>query len=96
LIFRAGRRPGGRRRHEEELRTRITNSYGSCCAGGTVPACALERGEAGGAPSNAVPFKENATADELRAEVMRHIALLSDAGVLDLEALLASKRRIAN
>jgi hypothetical protein len=33
---------------------------------------------------------------KLRAEVMRHIALLSDAGVLDLEALLASKRRIAN
>ena len=42
-----------------------------------------------GDPNNPVRFKENATADELRAEIMKHIALLSDAGVIDLEALPA-------
>ena len=40
-----------------------------------------------GAPSNAVAFKDDATADELRAGVMRHIARLSVAGVVDLTAL---------
>jgi hypothetical protein len=41
-------------------------------------------------------IKDDATADELRAEVLKHISILADAGVLDLEALLASKRRMAN
>src|SRR5271154_4001448 len=42
-----------------------------------------------GDPNSPARFKENATADELRAEIMKHIALLSDAGVIDLEALPA-------
>jgi hypothetical protein len=49
-----------------------------------------------GAPSNAVRFKDNATADELREEIMRRIAALRDAGVIDLEALPAPKGGIAN
>jgi hypothetical protein len=39
-----------------------------------------------GDPNNMERF-DNATADELREEVMRHIARLSDAGVIDLKAL---------
>jgi hypothetical protein len=44
------------------------------------------------------PFRipDDATADELRAEVMRHIARLSDAGIIDLEALPAPKRPVSN
>ena len=42
-----------------------------------------------GDPNSPARFMENATADELRAEIMKHIALLSDAGVIDLEALPA-------
>jgi hypothetical protein len=50
-----------------------------------------------GDPNNPVLMtSDSATADELRAEVMKHITRLSDAGVLDLEPLLASKRRMAN
>ena len=49
-----------------------------------------------GAPSNAVAFKDDATADELRAEVMRHIARLVDAGAIDLKALPAPDGEIAN
>jgi hypothetical protein len=39
-------------------------------------------------------MSDSATADDC-GEVMKHIARLSDAGVLDLEPLPASKRRIA-
>jgi hypothetical protein len=46
--------------------------------------------------ANSAGFKDDATADELRAAIMHHIAVLTDAGVLDLEALLTSKRRMAN
>jgi hypothetical protein len=49
-----------------------------------------------GAPSNAVAFKDDATADELRAEVMRHIARLVDAGAIDLKALPAPDGEIAH
>ena len=38
-------------------------------------------------PNNPLRVKDDATADELRAKVMRHIARLSDAGVIDLTAL---------
>jgi hypothetical protein len=41
-----------------------------------------------GDPNNPVRFKDDATADELRAEMMR-IAELSEAGVIDLTALPA-------
>jgi hypothetical protein len=43
-----------------------------------------------------VLLKDDATADELREEIMRHLGVLIDGGVLDLEELLAPKRRIAN
>jgi hypothetical protein len=43
-----------------------------------------------------VRFKDDASADELRAEIMRHLGVLIEGGVIDLEALPAPKRRIAN
>jgi hypothetical protein len=49
-----------------------------------------------GDPNNPVRFKDDATADELREEVMRRLALLSEAGVIDLQALPAPKRKITN
>jgi hypothetical protein len=47
-------------------------------------------------PINPMRNWDNATADELRAEMMGRIAELRDAGVIDLEALPAPKRRITN
>jgi hypothetical protein len=44
-----------------------------------------------GDPNNPAWFKDDATAEELREEVMRHIARLLDAGVIDLEALPAPR-----
>jgi hypothetical protein len=49
-----------------------------------------------GDPNNPVRFKHDATADELREEVMKRLTVLVDGGVIDLEALLASKHRMAN
>jgi hypothetical protein len=49
-----------------------------------------------GDPNNPVRFKDDATADELRKEVMRRIAELSEAGAIDLAALPPPKSRIAN
>ena len=46
--------------------------------------------------NNPVRFKDDATADELREEVMKHLTVLVDGGAIDLEALLASKHRMAN
>jgi hypothetical protein len=40
-----------------------------------------------GDPNNPVRFKDDATADELRKEVMRRIAVLQEAGVIDLQTL---------
>jgi hypothetical protein len=40
-----------------------------------------------GDPNNLVRFKDDATAEELRAEMMRRIAELSEAGSIDLQAL---------
>jgi hypothetical protein len=48
-----------------------------------------------GEPNNPLRIRDDATADELRAEVMRHIARLTDAGIIDLEALPAPKGGIA-
>jgi hypothetical protein len=39
--------------------------------------------------TNPARFRDDATANEIRAEVMRRIAELADAGVLDLEAPVA-------
>ena len=40
-----------------------------------------------GDPNNPARFKDDATADELRAELMRRIVTLQDAGLIDLKAL---------
>jgi hypothetical protein len=40
-----------------------------------------------GDPNNPARFKDDATAEELRAEIMKRLTALSEAGVLDLEAL---------
>jgi hypothetical protein len=42
-----------------------------------------------GDPNNPVRFKDDATAEELRAEMTRQIAELSEAGIIDLTALPA-------
>ena len=42
---------------------------------------------AGDDPNGPVRFKDDATADELRAELMKRIATLQDAGLIDLKAL---------
>jgi hypothetical protein len=49
-----------------------------------------------GDPNNPARFKDDATADQLRAELMRHLARLTDAGIIDLEALPAPKGGIAS
>jgi hypothetical protein len=43
-----------------------------------------------------VRIKDDATADELRAELMKHLGILIDGGFIDLEALRAPNRGIAN
>jgi hypothetical protein len=49
-----------------------------------------------GDPNNPLRFKDDATAAELREEIMRRLRTLSEAGVIDLTALPAPKRGIAN
>jgi hypothetical protein len=49
-----------------------------------------------GDPNNPVRIKDDATTEELREEVMRRLALLSEAGVIDLKALPAPKHKITN
>jgi hypothetical protein len=49
-----------------------------------------------GESNNPVRFKDDATADELREEIMHHLGVLVDGGAIDLEALSTSKRRKAN
>ena len=46
--------------------------------------------------NNPVRIKDYATAAELRAEIMEKLALMRDAGLIDLEALPAPKQGIAN
>ena len=38
-----------------------------------------------GDPNNPVRFKDDATANELREEIMHHLGVLVDGGVIDLE-----------
>jgi hypothetical protein len=45
-----------------------------------------------GDPNHPARFKDNATADELREEIMRRLAMMREAGILDLEALPPPKR----
>ena len=49
-----------------------------------------------GEPNNPMRVWDNATADELRAEIMHHLGVLIEGGLIDLEALPAPKRGIAN
>jgi hypothetical protein len=42
-----------------------------------------------GGQNNPARFKDDATADELREEILRRLTALQQAGVLDLEALPA-------
>ena len=49
-----------------------------------------------GDPNNPARFKDDATADELRAEIMKRIAILQDAGLIDLKALPPPQGGTAN
>jgi hypothetical protein len=49
-----------------------------------------------GEPNNPIRVFDNASADELRAEVMKHLCRLIDGGVIDLEALPVPNGGIAN
>jgi hypothetical protein len=49
-----------------------------------------------GDPNNPVQFKDDATADELRAEMMKRIAAMRDAGLIDLTALPPPSGGIGN
>ena len=49
-----------------------------------------------GDPNNPVQFKDDATADEVLADIMRRIGELAEAGVIDLAALPSPKRRMTN
>jgi hypothetical protein len=49
-----------------------------------------------GDPNNPMRIKEGATLEELRAEMHKHLNILIEGGYVDLEALLAEKRRTAN
>ena len=42
-----------------------------------------------GDPNNPARFKDDATADELRAELMKRLEILTSAGLIDLQALPA-------
>ena len=47
-----------------------------------------------GDPNNPARFKDDATADELRAELMKRIEILTSAGLIDLQALPAPSDEI--
>ena len=46
--------------------------------------------------NNPARFKDDATADELRDEVMRRLMVLQEAGAIDLQALPVPKDGITN
>jgi hypothetical protein len=49
-----------------------------------------------GDPNNPARFKDDATAEELRAEMMKRIAAMADAGIIDLTALPPPNGGIGN
>jgi hypothetical protein len=49
-----------------------------------------------GDPNNPARIKEDATLEELRADMMKHLHILIDGGLIDLEALPAPNRGLAN
>jgi hypothetical protein len=49
-----------------------------------------------GDPNNPVRIKDDATLEELRAEMMKHMGILIEGGLIDLDALPLPNRGIAN
>jgi hypothetical protein len=49
-----------------------------------------------GDPNNPVRIRDGATLEELRAEMMKHMGILIEGGLIDLEALPLPNRGIAN
>jgi hypothetical protein len=49
-----------------------------------------------GDPNKPVRIKDDAALEELRAKMMKHLGILIEGGLIDLEALPAEKRRTAN
>ena len=49
-----------------------------------------------GDPNNPVRIRDDASMEELRAEMMHHLGILIDGGLIDLEALPAPNRGVAN
>jgi hypothetical protein len=49
-----------------------------------------------GDPNNSMRIKDDATVEEIRAELMKHMMILIDGGFIDLEALPVPNRGIAN
>jgi hypothetical protein len=49
-----------------------------------------------GDPNSPARFQDDAATEELREEVMKRLSILAEAGVIDLQALPAPKRGIAN
>ena len=47
-----------------------------------------------GDPNNPLRIRDDATADEVRAEIMRHIGILVQGGILDLEELLSLPKSV--
>jgi len=47
-----------------------------------------------GDPNNPLHIRDDATADEVRAEIMRHIGILVQGGILDLEELLSLPKSV--
>jgi hypothetical protein len=49
-----------------------------------------------GDPTNPLRIREDATAGELRAEILKHLKVLVEGGTIDLEELLTLKRPTVN
>jgi hypothetical protein len=49
-----------------------------------------------GDPNRPVRIRDDATLEELRAEVMKHLGILFEGGLIDLEALPVPDRGLAN
>jgi hypothetical protein len=49
-----------------------------------------------GDPNNPARIRDGATLEELRAEMMKHMGILIEGGLIDLEALPVPNRVIAN
>jgi hypothetical protein len=48
-----------------------------------------------GDPNNSASFKDDARADQLSEEIIRHLRMLVDGGILDVEAMSASNSELA-